>query len=434
MSRLRSFLPASPARSGALGLTATLCCALGLGGCTRTQPGAAPGAPTAGAGAGTGAGVSATVTKTRLVLNWVPEPEFGGFYAARLQGAFTQRGLDVEIVGGGAGVPVVQMVATGQADFGIVGGDELLQARGRGVDLVPLFATYQTSPQAILVHAGRGAKSLRDVLSGGTLALEPGLPYAQWLKRKYGFDKVQVVPYDGGVARFLKDPLFAQQCFLTAEPIAARREGATPQTFLIADDGFNPYLGVVVARRALVAERGPFVRSFVEAIRQGWRAYLDAPAAANAEMGRLNPTMTAETFALAAEAQRPLIENDTTRRLGLGAMEQQRWETLAQQLVELKIIDQAPTVTSEWVQASPATRGGASAAIGASGASVLPPLAGASSAVAPAPSGSSSVPASGAPSGASGTSGASAATPSLHAPAAASGAASPAAVRGQPVR
>src|SRR6187402_675271 len=61
----------------------------------------------------------AAPTKVKLALNWVPEPEFGGFYAAREGGAFAKEKLDVEILGGGAGAPVVQMVAQGQVDFGI---------------------------------------------------------------------------------------------------------------------------------------------------------------------------------------------------------------------------------------------------------------------------------------------------------------------------
>src|SRR5829696_1712740 len=81
-------------------------------------------------------GASAAGTKVKLVLNWVPEPEFGGFYAARDGGAYRRQGFDVEVIGGGAGVPVVQMVATGRAHFGTIGGDELLTARARGADVV----------------------------------------------------------------------------------------------------------------------------------------------------------------------------------------------------------------------------------------------------------------------------------------------------------
>jgi NitT/TauT family transport system substrate-binding protein len=280
----------------------------------------------------------------KLALNWVAEPEFGGFYAARELGAFARHGLEVEILGGGAGAPVVQQVATGKVEFGISGADDVLIAQARGVDVLPLFAVYQTSPTGIMAHASRGAKGIADVLASGTVALEPGLPYAAFLKKKYGFDKVKVVPYDGGVARFLADKDFAQQCFITSEPLAAKRQGADPSVFLVADEGFNPYSTVVIAQRALWKEHPERVKAFVEAVREGWRAYLDDPGPANAVMGKVNTTMDAETFAAAAKAQQPLIETADTRARGLGTMSRERWEQLGQQLTELGIIDKAPPV------------------------------------------------------------------------------------------
>jgi NitT/TauT family transport system substrate-binding protein len=277
----------------------------------------------------------------KLALDWVPEPEFGGFYAARETGAFKAQGLEVEIQGGGAGVPVVQMVATGKADFGIAGADEVLTARARGADVIPIYAVYQTSPQGIMVHESRKATSLADVLSSGTLAIEPGLSYAAFLKKKYGFDKVKVVPYDGGVARFLADKDLAQQCFITSEPIAAKKKGGDPKVFMIVEEGWNPYLGVVITRAALWKEHPERIKAFVRASRAGWRAYIDDPAPTNAVMGKLNGAMDAETFAAAAAAQRVLIEDQATKKNALGMMTKERWETLAKQLVELKIIDKA---------------------------------------------------------------------------------------------
>ncbi len=323
-----------------VGLLGSLVLLVVAGACSRSKEGAQQ----AGGSDAGGTQAAVQVARVKLALNWVPEPEFGGFYAARDQGAFKKHGLEVEILGGGAGVPVLQMVATGQVEFGIVSADELLTARARGVDLIPLFAVYQTSPQALMVHASRGAKGIQDVLSSGTVALEPGLPYAAWLKKKYGFDKVKVVPYDGGVAQFVTNKDFAQQCFVTSEPIAARRQGADPVVFLVADEGFNPYTALVVTRRELWKEQPERVKSFVAAVREGWRAYLDNPAPANAVMGKLNTTLDAETFAAAAQAQKPLIETEETRARGLGSMTRERWETLGRQLVELGLIEKAPAV------------------------------------------------------------------------------------------
>ncbi|WP_044965999.1 ABC transporter substrate-binding protein [Sorangium cellulosum] len=309
---------------------------------SASPQGSAPAAPSQSAPGA--AAPSAPAAKVKLALNWVPEPEFGGFYAARESGAFAKEGLDVEILGGGAGVPVVQMVAGGQVDFGISGADEVLTARARGADVLPLFAVFQTSPQAIMTHESRGAKGIADILKSGTLAIEPGLPYAAYLKKKYGFDKVKVVPYDGGVARFVADKDFSQQCFITAEPIAAKRKGSDPAAFLVASEGFNPYVVVVITRAALWKENPERVRAFVRATREGWRTYLQDPTRSNEIMAKLNTSMDAETFVAAAEAQRPLIETTETKEKGLGVMTSERWETLAKQLVDLGVLEKAPPI------------------------------------------------------------------------------------------
>jgi NitT/TauT family transport system substrate-binding protein len=299
---------------------------LGSGGCSKSRP--------------TTTGGASLV----LALDWVPEPEFGGFYAAREQGAFRRHGLDVEIRGGGAGVPVVQMVASGQADLGIVGADEVVSARARGADVMAIFATFQTSPQGVMVHAARGYKTLHEALGAGTLAIEPGLPYAAYLKKKYGAFGARVVPYDGGVARFMVDPTFAQQCFVTAEPIAARTKGGDPQVFLVADEGYDPYAGVVIVGRKLMTTHPDWVAAFVLGAREGWVSYLADPASTNALLEKLNPSMDARTCAAAAAAEKPLSDSDDARAHGLGSMTRERWDTLGRQLVDLGVIDHAPPV------------------------------------------------------------------------------------------
>src|SRR5215470_5722012 len=101
--------------------------------------------------------------KVKLALNWVPEPEFGGIYAARDTGAFAKRGLYVDIAPGGAGTPTWQLVATGKVDYAVASADEVVIARSQGADVVTIFATYQTCPQGIMVHASRGLKSFDDL-------------------------------------------------------------------------------------------------------------------------------------------------------------------------------------------------------------------------------------------------------------------------------
>jgi NitT/TauT family transport system substrate-binding protein len=286
----------------------------------------------------------------KITLNWVPEPEFGGIYAAKQNGTFAKHNLDVEIVPGGAGTPTWQLVANNKTDFAIASADEVFIARSQGADVTAIFATYQTCPQGIMVHASRGLKSIADVFKGGTIAMEPGLPYVNFLKNKYGFDKVKVVAYDGGPGNFMANKDFAQQCFITSEPIAAKKQGSDPQVFLIADAGYNPYTAVVITSGKRVKENPRQVRDMFQALQDGWRAYLDDPKSTNAVMGKLNPDMDAETFAAAADAQKPLVETDWTKQHGLGSMDRERWEQLSKQLLELKVIEKAVPVEECYVE------------------------------------------------------------------------------------
>lgn len=293
-------------------------------------------------GLGLLASCSKKPNKIKLALNWKPDPQFGGFYAAPYQ----KYGLDVEILPGGAGTPTVQMVGAGSAEFGIVSADELVLARAQGNDVVALFTVYQNCPQGIMVHASRKLAGIGDVVKEGTLAIQRGLPYARMMEKKFGFDKVKVVPSPGGdITVFLSDEKFAQQCFVVSEPLAAKRKGVDVQVFPVSTIGYNPYTTVLAASGAYLSKNPENAKSMVAAVRDGWRAYLDSPGQVNAQMNQLNPSMDPQTFAEVADAQKPYIETDESRRNGLGSMTRERWEELIRDLRDLG--DLAKPITPE---------------------------------------------------------------------------------------
>ena len=306
--------------------------------------------------AGCGKGEESSRPVVSLQLNWKPEPQFGGFYAAEIDGIYARHGLNVTITAGGAGAPTIDMIGAGTVPFAIVSADEIVRARAMGNLVVALFVVYQTNPQGIMTRASRGFKILADVFTHpGILAMERGLPYSDFLQKKYGFDKLQIVPSPfGDLSLFRTEKNYAMQCFVTSEPLAAKRIGIEPQTFLIAESGYNPYTTVLATNERYLKSNPQIVKSMIDAVREGWQAYLLDPAKANEYMGRLNPTMDSQTFKESAEAQKPLIESADTKRLGLGAMRLERWQTLVQQLLELKVIDKAADAQANFAELSKA--------------------------------------------------------------------------------
>jgi NitT/TauT family transport system substrate-binding protein len=274
-----------------------------------------------------------------LALNWKPEPEFGGFYEALIGGVYERSGLKVSILPGGAGQPVTQMVAAKKVEFGIAAADEIILARSQGAKVTALFAVYQEDPQGFMVHEERGIKTLKELFqSPGKIALQKGLPYTLWLEKHYAPVSATIVPYTGGITSFLRDLMFSQQCFITAEPIAARREGKTPRTLLISESGFNPYLAVVITHEDTLKQSPDRVKRFIAATREGWKNYLQSPNKTNAAMQKLNPSMDLATFEEGARIQKKFIEPADSRKKRLGSMERRRWERLYEQLQELKLV------------------------------------------------------------------------------------------------
>lgn len=279
-----------------------------------------------------------SVGKVKLALNWKPEPEFGGFYAAQVGGDFKAANLDVDILPGGSGTPTIQMVDNGKVEYGIVSADELVSMRAKGSDVVAIFATFQTCPQALMTYADRPVKDLKELVEGpGTVAWQAGLPFVQHLKKTYNVKQLTEVPYTGGLP-FLKSKDFAQQCFVFSEPLVALQKGTKVKTFLIADSGYNPYTVVLVTKGAYMREHTKEVAAVAGAVRLGWQAYLQDPRPANDAMRRLNPALDADLFTAGAQAQAPLIAPAGTDPVSIGNMSTERWKALIDQLVACKVI------------------------------------------------------------------------------------------------
>jgi NitT/TauT family transport system substrate-binding protein len=108
------------------------------------QPAASPeGSEPEGSAAGGGGGEAASV---QLQLQWTPQAQFGGYYAAAEQGYYEEENLTVEFLpGGGDVVPQQVGSAPDGPEFTIAWVPKVLQAREAGSDLVQIAQVFQRS-------------------------------------------------------------------------------------------------------------------------------------------------------------------------------------------------------------------------------------------------------------------------------------------------
>jgi NitT/TauT family transport system substrate-binding protein len=100
-----------------------------------TSAPAAPAAPVA----------SGEKDKVTLQLKWVAQAQFAGYYAAKEKGFYDAENLDVTIRPGGPDIVPPQVVAGGQAQFGIDWLPSTLANREQGVPLVNIAQIFQFS-------------------------------------------------------------------------------------------------------------------------------------------------------------------------------------------------------------------------------------------------------------------------------------------------
>jgi len=268
-----------------------------------------------------------------LALNWFPEAEHGGYFAALVHGYYRDAGFEVKILPGAASSSVLQRVASNQVTFGVENADRILLGRAQRADVIALFAPIQKSPRGIMVHTDSGFTKIADI-SNVTLAVNSGASWVQYLKAHAPLSNVRFVPYPGSVAQFLIDRNYAQQAYVFSEPYIAREKGADAKCLLVADIGYNPYTSVLLTSGQTLSARSEVVAKFVAASLKGWQTYLDRPEETNRYLREVNPEMTSAILEYGVQSLRPLCLDGLPDASAIGRMTLERWQTLATQLVE----------------------------------------------------------------------------------------------------
>jgi NitT/TauT family transport system substrate-binding protein len=274
-----------------------------------------------------------TLTEVTLQLNWFPEAEHGGYYAALVHGYYKEAGLDVHIMAGGPETPVVQQVARRAVTFGVVNADNVLFGRAQQAPVVAVMAPLQISPRCLIVHKSAGIRNFDD-LKNMTIAMSNSNAFSHYLRYKLPLPGVKIVPYPGNVAQFLINEDYAQQGYVFSEPFVARKEGGDPQVLMLSDLGFNPYTSLLCTHEDQASDHPEIVRKMVAASIRGWEKYIDSPEEANRRINQVNPEMDLDILAYGAETLIPLVQDGVADERGVGTMSRARWQTLADQLVE----------------------------------------------------------------------------------------------------
>jgi putative hydroxymethylpyrimidine transport system substrate-binding protein len=266
----------------ALALAAAVCALGALAGCgtkhDRTTPGAAQ--------------------PLDVVLDYLPNADHVGLYAAQADGDFRAAGLDVRLRVPSDPAAPLKLLAAGKVDLAISYEPELLLARDRGLKLVSVGAIVQ-KPLTSIMSVGKHAISRPSQLAGKTVGTA-GIPYqAAYLRtilRHAGVSPRRVKQINVGfnlVPAMLSGRVDATLgAFWNYEAVDLAQRHKRPRVIRMEQAGVPTYSElVVVARRETLLREGGRVRRFMQALGRGYAAARTDPGKAVDALVRANPSL-----------------------------------------------------------------------------------------------------------------------------------------------
>jgi NitT/TauT family transport system substrate-binding protein len=278
-------------------------------------------------------------------LDWVAEPEYGGYYQALATGIYKKYGLDVTILEGGPEVDNAELLMGGRLTFDITSNAFLaLNFAQQSIPFVAVAAGFQKDPDVLIAHQGAGDDSFA-ALKGKPIAVSSGTRASWWnyLKAKYGYSDSQLRPYGFSLTPFFTDSGDIQEAYVTDEPYLVKQQtGQWPVVLMLSDSGFNGYASLIATSEKLVKTNPALVQRFIDASILGWYSYLYGdPSPAFAAIQKANPDMTTGLMRYGYDQlkSRGIVDSGDTRTLGLFAMTDAHWASFFNQMAATGLYD-----------------------------------------------------------------------------------------------
>jgi NitT/TauT family transport system substrate-binding protein len=285
--------------------------------------------------------VSAPLKPITVQLSWFNTAEFSGFYLAQDKGFYKDAGLDVKLAEVKLPRQVQDIVASGEADFGVAGIDGVLLARESGSPMKAIAAIYQQSPVAFITLKKSGINKPQDFV-GKRVTIECGsnaeYPQRALLKKLQLTDKISENCSTYSIDQLLSNKTDVFAGFVTNESILLDLQNHPVTNILVVDYGINYYPNLLFTSEKMITNDRATVRKFVTATLKGYEYALAHPdEAVSATMNRKSGLgkLLLKHQQKTMEVQSPLI---FTGKTPLGWMENTIWEQGKQILLEQKII------------------------------------------------------------------------------------------------
>jgi putative hydroxymethylpyrimidine transport system substrate-binding protein len=255
---------------------------------------------------------SANSQSLSLMLDWVPNADHVGLYAALADGAFKAAGLTIHTEVPADPAEPLQLLQAGKVDLAVSYEPELMLARDKGAPLVAIGALVQR-PLTSIVSLGSKHITSPAQLRGKTVG-DAGIPYQhaylETILKHAGVPTGSVKEVNVGenlVGAMLSKQVDATLgAYWNVEALQLQEAGKRPNVIHVENAGVPNYdeLVLVTTENAL-AKKTSQLRGFVQALARGYQSTRADPQAAVSALTKANPSVNAKLAAAGVTATLP---------------------------------------------------------------------------------------------------------------------------------
>jgi putative hydroxymethylpyrimidine transport system substrate-binding protein len=289
-------------------------------------------------------------TELTLMLDWFPNADHAGIYAAEAGGEFAEAGLDVQIRQPPDAAAPIKQVAAGRVDLAVSYEPEVLRARDQGLPVVSIAALVREPLTSIISLPKAKVRRPTDLADKtvGTAGIDYQSAYLRTILIDAGVEPQTVTERNVGFGftpALLTGKVDATLgAFWNYEGTALRLEGRNPQIIKVQDAGVPTYDELVlVANEDAVAEDPDRLRAFVAALSRGTRALAENPRGGVQALLDANPDLEPKLQREVVDVTLPLFLPREGRPFGY--QDPRAWQRFTEWAVENELLTELPDAT-----------------------------------------------------------------------------------------
>lgn len=283
--------------------------------------------------------------KLELMLDWVPNPDHAGIYAADGRGFFDDVGVEVAIRRPADPSAPIKQVAAGRVDLAISYEPEVLRARDEGAEVVsvgaivpePLTSVVSLPPDDVPNAAALRGKTV------GTAGIDYQDAFLDAILRRANIDPADVerrnVGFDLQKALLTGKVDATLGGFENVEVVDLRLQRKNPTHFTVDEAGIPTYNELVlVTSEKTLREKRDQIRSFMGALARGTQLAQEDPSTAAGFLARANRELDPKLLLEGTKA----TPFGSARGRPFGYQDPEQWKAFAQFMRDAGVLKNEP--------------------------------------------------------------------------------------------